>query len=312
MHRVENKMTLLQEIQAGAVDGNTDLPTLLRKCRILAARLKNEEFKRWVQHELDGYPPGSALPDYRKMPCQSFGHFSGFFGSGIKNAPIPLRCIPQEYRYLVTDVEFRNGVGALQNLMARDDGHPLQEFWPADLIAIVASDILDSMNLMQAWKLIPPSAIVRILETVRNRILSFVLEIESASPDAGEGTLTPALTSDKVSNVFNTYIMGNVGNLASGSSNVHQQTTFNISTGDWAALERCLKSLNVDESDIKDLKDAVDKEPTAPSGSLGKRVSDWVGKMISKSAQGLWDVGVNVASNILTKLISQYYGLPIA
>ena len=50
-------MTLLeQESQNEAVDGTSDLATALRKCLILAARLKNQEFTEWVNHELDGYP----------------------------------------------------------------------------------------------------------------------------------------------------------------------------------------------------------------------------------------------------------------
>ncbi|MFA4987111.1 MAG: hypothetical protein WC712_11035 [Candidatus Brocadiia bacterium] len=52
-------MTLLQEIQAACVDPNTDIVTLLRKCKILAVRLGNNEFKKWVDSELSGYGPSS-------------------------------------------------------------------------------------------------------------------------------------------------------------------------------------------------------------------------------------------------------------
>jgi hypothetical protein len=48
-------MSLLREIQNAAVDKNTDVCTLLRQCKILAARLGNEVFKRWVENELNGY-----------------------------------------------------------------------------------------------------------------------------------------------------------------------------------------------------------------------------------------------------------------
>jgi hypothetical protein len=89
-------MSLLREIQDAAIDGSTDLETLLRKCRVLAARLKNEQFKQWVQSELDGYSSTADVPDYRKFHCQCFGHFSGPFGSGLKNAPIPESCIQQK------------------------------------------------------------------------------------------------------------------------------------------------------------------------------------------------------------------------
>jgi hypothetical protein len=168
----------------------------------------------------------------------------------------------------------------------------------------------ENMNLAQAWKAIPPAAVVGILDTVRNRTLNFVLEIESAAPDAGETTSPPSLTPEQVGNVFNTYIMGNVGNVASGSSNVEQHATITISHGDFDGLSRFLRSLDVEESDVAELRDAVEAEPTATSTGFGKRVAGWIGGMVAKSAQGLWKVTASTASTVLTKAIAQYYGLP--
>jgi len=303
-------MTLLQEIQKEAVDGSSDLPTLLRKCRILAARLKNDKFKNWIQYELDGYPSSADLPDYRKMQCQSIGHFFGSFGRALRNTPIPTTCIPKQFRDFVANVEVHGGVGGLQNLISHSEGRTLQEQWPADLVAAVASQICEGMNLVQAWKAIPSSAIVGILDTVRNRILNFVLEIESAAPDAGEATGTPSITSEQVGSVFNTYIMGNVGNIASGSTHVQQHATITVNKGDSESLAKFLKTMNVEDEDIQKLQEALVTEPVATSGGFGKRVSAWIGEMVSKSAQGLWNVTTTIASNILTKAVEQYYGLP--
>ena len=305
-------MTLLKEIQNSAVDSKSDLPSLLRKCRILAARLKNEEFKNWVTYELDGYPNETLLPNYRKMSAQSFGHFNGPFGSGLRNAPIPMMCIPKEFREFVSTVKLFQGVSSLQNLICKEDHDSLQEQWPADLIALVARRIYEKQNLAQAWKDVPASFIVGILDTVRNRILNFVLEIESSAPDAGEGTLTPDLTSDKVANVFNTYIMGNFGNVAAGSSHVDQQLIINVSSGDWNKLAEYLQTIGLSVTDIGDLKTAVNAEPTVSNNKFGSKVASWIGKMVSKSAQGLWNVSTSVASDLLAKVLAKYYGLPDA
>jgi hypothetical protein len=78
---------LIQEIQTEAVDGDSDLSTLLRKCLVLASRLNNPELKNWANWELDGYPPSSELPDYRILHgLESFGIFLGGAGSGLQNA----------------------------------------------------------------------------------------------------------------------------------------------------------------------------------------------------------------------------------
>ncbi len=47
-------MSLLTEIQAAATDPSHSTADLLRKCQILAFRLRHEPFKQWVGHELSG------------------------------------------------------------------------------------------------------------------------------------------------------------------------------------------------------------------------------------------------------------------
>ena len=87
-------LTLLEEIQNAAVDASIDLRTLLRKCKVLAARLGNGPLEEWLVWESNGYPENADVPDYRIWPLEVKGHFSGPFGSGIKNAPIPNAVLP--------------------------------------------------------------------------------------------------------------------------------------------------------------------------------------------------------------------------
>ena len=84
-------MDLLADIQAAAVDPNHSLSDLLRKCQILAFRLRHEPFKAWVAHELGGYPKDATLPPYRaSLRGEIKAHLSGPFGSVGKNVPVPL------------------------------------------------------------------------------------------------------------------------------------------------------------------------------------------------------------------------------
>lgn len=90
-------MSLLEDIQNVAVDGTSDLGTLLRKCKLLAARLDNKQLENWLLWESNGYPDDAEVPEYRVWPLQLKGHFSGYGGSGISNAPIPLAVVPEKF-----------------------------------------------------------------------------------------------------------------------------------------------------------------------------------------------------------------------
>ena len=88
------------------------------------------------------------------------------------------------------------------------------------------------MVLVQAWQSLGVSSLVGILSTVRNRILNFVLEIEGSFPDAGEAQANSVpIPKEQVAQIFNHYIYGNVGNLASGHD-IHQTATVNVSQGE--------------------------------------------------------------------------------
>src|SRR5262249_43513685 len=148
-------MTLLREIQELATSSTAKVSDVLRKAKILAARLGHADFKQWVEHELNGYPSKEGLPKYRIVHTESFGHFSGPFGSGLKNAPIPLGCIPEAFRDIVSQVRMKDGVSYFEHLL---DGRTQKGLfrcdWNADMTAAVGGGIYQDMNCIHAWQLV--------------------------------------------------------------------------------------------------------------------------------------------------------------
>jgi hypothetical protein len=179
-------MTLLREIQAAAVDSTVNLPDLLRKCKILASRLGSAELKAWVDHELNGYPDVDSLPAYRVLEVQSYGNFAGGLGAQLKNVPIPPACIPKEYRALITHHRIQTPISSLTELFRGGGQENFVARWQPNLIAAVGTGIYEHMACLAAWKDIPRGSIAAIIDTIRTKILSFVLEIEAAAPGAGE------------------------------------------------------------------------------------------------------------------------------
>ena len=304
-------MSLLRDIQAAAIDPNTDVSTLLRKCKILAVRLGNEEFKKWVDSELNGYQNVDALPDYRILNTESRGDFSGAFGRNLTNAPIPPSCLPKQFRDSVTKSYLRAPISAYDSLINKGDRNNAQESWPADVVAHFGEKIYQDMNCLSAWKVIPYNALVALVDTIKTRVLNFVLEIEGEAPDAGEAppNVQP-LPQERISQVFNTFISGNVQNVATGSSHVAQSGEFTILPSDFSSLQRHLASLGVDAADIADLKSAIEEDREREGQlTLGTRVQAWIGTMVGKAASGTWKVATSVAATVLGKALSKYFRL---
>jgi hypothetical protein len=262
-----------------------------------------------VDHELNGYPPTEQLPDYRILNgIESRGHFVGIGGSSLNGAPIPPLCLPEEWRDHIKIVQLRDGVATYEDLARTGENGSFQIPWPADVTAIVGRKIYRQMNCLSAWQVISRGAVVALLDTVRNRVLNFVLEIEAQAPEAGEVPVgKPALSSDRVNQVFNTVIMGGTNTIAAGGS---VQVAVGVQVGDVASLIRYLRQLGVTEDDAKELNQALqsDAKPSAED-RFGPRVSSWLGKMVAKAASGSWKVGSAVASDVLSKALLKYYGL---
>lgn len=220
----EYAMSLLSQIQDAAIDSSVDLPTLLRKCKVLAARLGNDDFKKWIDNELSGYENKEDLPEYRVLRVNSKGHFSGAFRTSIRNGDIPLLCLPEKLRKDLGRSYLIQPVAAIASLVNKNESASLCEPWSPDLVSCFGKDIYANMVCMQAWKVIPASQLVAVLDTIRTRVLNFALEIEIQNPDAGEIMANEKpVPQETVQQIFNTYITGDVQNLSSGGTNITQQ-----------------------------------------------------------------------------------------
>ena len=212
--------------------------------------------------------------------------------------------------------QFLEGVGGLKNIVETVEGTTIRFGWPAEACRLVRpKNMREDLVLAQGWLILGKSQIVGILSTVRNRILSFALELEAAYPDAGEikpgETLLPKEEANKF---FQQHITQNfhgpVANVASGHA-IGQTGTVNIQQGDFRTLATFLQENGVADQDIQALEVAIKTDPQPEPGgkTLGKKVAAWVGTMIAKAAEGAWKVGTEEGSKLLLGAIKAHYGM---
>ncbi|MEM7061737.1 MAG: hypothetical protein AAF572_01030 [Cyanobacteria bacterium P01_B01_bin.77] len=229
-------MSLLRRIQDATVDPRFQSADILRMCKILAARLDHSAFKEWINQELNGYLEDGNLPDYRifkDLGCR--GDFFGPFDSGLKNAPIPPISLPEELREAVSTEYVLQSVSSLENTVSQANQNNtsiLRAMWAADAVALFGRDIYKDMVCGQAWTDIPTASFVAVLDTVKSRILDFVIEIESEDPHAGDAEPGKKPIPDSVTNnIFHGCILHqHTQTVSSGSVlQTHSQGTTHMS-----------------------------------------------------------------------------------
>ncbi len=300
-------MSLLDEIRSDLVNESADLSNILRKAKILASAIALPEFREWVDFELSGYPNRETVPDYRWFQPTNLGTFGGPFQSGIKNMVLPTYTLPDEIKDFAENLIFFDGVGALEAQVSGREGAG-QRKWPQEMVMLARDSIQMSggMVLIDAHQPIPAYIVSGILDQVKNKLLDFVLGLQESnitSEDLDHRRVKPEVAR----NLFNFNIYGDRNIVASGEH--IEQNVEKVQEGSIDSLLDFLRALEVNSADLRELKDAISAEPSAPNGNYGPRVSTWLGGMVSKAASKTWNVSLDTASTMLTNALNGYYGV---
>lgn len=301
-------MTLLETIQQSAVDAKTDLSTVLRQCRLLAARLDSRPLEEWVVWESDGYPPTVEVPPYRVWTIEVRGTFSGPFQLMAKNYLVPPALLPKNARDGYEHWACRMSVAALEATLAEAKG--TLHVPTGDLALLLGENVLDGYNCIEARGDVSSLCLVEVLNAVRNRVLEFVLAVWKEAPAAGEadGPAASSIGSERVTQIFNTVVRGGSVNLVGAVS--ASTVTFNVMPGDWGSLEQVLAASGLAEDDLHELHAALEADPAPEEPhTFGPKVSAWVAAAIGKAASGGWKIGLGAAGSLLAQSIARYYGL---
>ncbi|MBO6738291.1 MAG: hypothetical protein JJ916_00350 [Phycisphaerales bacterium] len=297
---------IAREVRDCAVQKDCDLGHLLRLCKILASELDSKPFGEWLVHESEGYPRDIELPDYRKLPFQLKGHFSGAFGSSLRHAPIPLRCIPEEHRHIFDFYSCRMSVSALQAVVNDPQNDGSVSISNNELAIFFSTNVYKNMNCLQCWMEISTTSLGECLNTVQNKILDIVLSLGITKP-AAEDSSVPS--KHVVSQVFNTTVYGGSLGSIGNAENISIDQSI-VVQGDPDSLRQLLQQVGLANPDIEELFEALKSDPVPQSpGCFGPRVADWLGKGLSKAATGSLKIGANVVGGVLTAAINSYYGI---
>lgn len=228
-------MSLLASIQNDIIDSSKPLAPALRKAQVLAYQLDNEEFKNWVDWELNGYSHEGdnldtflrRLPTYRKTDAQVACDMVTPF-QRVSNAPIVMPNMPEHARtFWAVD-----GIPVLEQLLCQE-GVAIKEFWPNFMIEFINNHAQPGQIVTRAWKQVPKTFFSQIVETVRGRLLKFILELSKQYPQLSnlDSNLGSIVSSQAISHLVYNYITVSNG----GTMSTFDQRGQNVSGNQYNA-----------------------------------------------------------------------------
>lgn len=304
-------MSLLGELIDGAGGEEASVPSLLRKLKILASRTSTTSLSDWVGYELNGYPEGADLPEYRgPFEPALLGHFAGAYGREARNLSIPRYIFPddmQDSPYL--KLWLPQAVAQIEELAIAEH---VNLAWPGDAVAYFnlqtqrgeISRILEpDMMLMAVNRPVPRHVYKGLLDTVRNRVLDLALSLEEVVPQAGQPGVGDE-TRRHAQQVIHNHFHGSTGNVAIASHGFTQNHSL-PAVGDEAGLMQHLEALGVTASALTELRKAISEdrnEAGAESPGPGRRVVQWMGGLA-------FGAGTGASGDLIATALKSYFGI---
>lgn len=285
-----------------------NLVNALIKTRILASQIGQDQLNEWVGWELNGYPDGAEVPDYRriKLTLKANAANAAYRYNGYQ---LPTMQLSEENKSRLLFSNVRAGVAAISTWI----GKSVVVSYPPEFGAYFRKVIDSSYSIESLWGEAGVGAYEQILVEIRSRLLGYVLDLQKTLPqDDINIQAEPTSMKDKRDSMFQGAIFGHGTTIQIGNSNVANVTN-HVVQGDLSSLIENLRGAGVAQEDLKALEVAVELDGDEPQRSkkLGPAVAGWVGGIIGKAAAGAWDVTVSAAGSLVGGALSTYYGIPL-
>lgn len=174
------KSRIIKELANGTIDTQT----ALKRTKVLLQDLGNDDILQWVNYEVEGYPSGEDVPEYRRLSGQLYGsYFKGSIANHIKytNVSLPLGNMPEDARTVLLTCHITQGVEALKGMIEENkkgDKH-LSKSIPADNFPYIAHCNNDPYMIITSARVeLSMADLYNIFPKIENKLLDVLSYLE--------------------------------------------------------------------------------------------------------------------------------------
>lgn len=303
-------MKLIDETIEMLSDATQPLANAFFKAQVIAHKLQNEEFSKWVKDEVKGYEDRASVPKYRTSLLTAYGNVENGY-TRHSNIKLPVGDIPEEIkdRFFVT--RHMQSIAVIEGFAKNPDD--LVITLDHRLNGLLGKYIQSPYYISSAWGKPPAGCFSQILNEARSRLLDFLLNLNQVLPDSEESDPKKTVSVKGLSEMFKGAVFGNGANisLAIGEGNQASHNSSTVILNDLESLHRELSNSKVSDADIAALDVAIESDKAvvgiAPK-SFGPGVGGWLASMIVKAGTPAWEVPAQVGAGLLTTALSKFFG----
>ena len=172
------KKSLILDIQENCLDSNVPVVQILRKAKVVAAKLELEDFLKWLNDELDGYTcDEEELPPYRVSTGEpkAFNTYHGWRTIQFTNP---------DHAKMISTATIKQPIGPMEKMMLSQQAGSILIFPYSPEQKTQLSSWLNHPADVRLE--VAVGAIIGIIDKVRNILLDWTLKLEKSGV-IGEG-----------------------------------------------------------------------------------------------------------------------------
>lgn len=312
--------SLVLDLQRDSIDENINVSQLLKRAYFVSRKLHLTEMQNFFESEMNGYTD-HVIPPFRFIKGAIIVH-DGKKEEEIKT-PTDHTANYKRLRLSIPEIErtYHANKGEYFYFNLDDDKIEQQIIVKLqnrynDMASKLGYDGL-LKNFDYFTELAPKHKIylkvnklsyAHILDIIRWVITSWSLKLEEEGYVGESFSFT---NKEMQMSVQNNYHINNLNGILGDviNSNITQNNTSSFKENE-SLLRGSLKENKVSDEDIEEITEILKTSETPKNmNNLPAKVNGWMKKMLDKSLDGTWEIGIATAGTLLSQAISLYYGL---
>jgi len=301
-------MKLIDEIIDILSSDNPDLNNALFKTKVLLHRLGEDEAISWVNSELNGYPSIDTVPEYRKLEISVYADVTNGYWY-YNDRPLPLSHLNEKLRNNLETSYLLQSIAVIESY-AKDE-KDLKTTISPELFPTLGKCLTEGYYVDRAWGKTSLGSMLQVVTEVRSRLLDFILELSEKLPEELDVSEMKEKSKEiGTADLFNNAVFGDNTTIVVGSHNIQNIQNL-VVKDDFESLSTFFRKNQIEESDLQDLKAAINNDHGSPEHSekkFGKNVRAWISSMLVKATESAWNVNLGIASSLIANALNAYYG----
>lgn len=273
----------------------------LTRAKVIAYQIDNDEFKNWINRELNGYENEESVPNYRQLSCEIFAQLDDIY-HGTRIVPIDLSSINDQVDWDIYQVKHTGSISSVEenylNSESSNETYGYIDFPIKMMISI--QKMTQRYDISAIKRKLQFSQLGNILNMTKQLLLDTLLELNKAFPNLKDDYMID----EEKKEVAKQIITNIYGNNASSNVGVGHGFTQGISNSYTEKVEQVLnnlRKLGVPDENIDELKDIINNEPD--KSKLGTKFLAWSSALMTKAIETGIDVKVPEVLDAIQNLV---------